>query len=141
MSQNAESNKDEFQLHNIHFQIQKLEEKSWYGTALLIIVSGLILISTLMHSIMGFDESTPIVILNGVLIIVHMILVYLSKSDKLKANIGGLLAFLIYLILNLMLIGQTLVGGWGLAGVIVLGYLYFIGESYKLRKLRKKLDQ
>ena len=141
MKQASETNSNESKLPNIHFKIQKLEERNWYGTALLLIVSALILISTLIYTVMGFEESTPIVILNGLLIILHMVLVYLSKTEKLIAYSGGLLVFIVYLFLNQMLAGRMLIGGWKLSLVIIFCYLLFISESYRLKKLHQRLEQ
>jgi len=141
MKEDPKMSKEENQLPSLHFKIQKLKERDWYGTALLIIVSGLILITTLIHAVMGFDESTPIVIINGLLIIIHMVLVFLSKTDKLLAYSGGLIVFLVYLILNQMLVDRMLVGGGKLSLIILSCYTLFIYEAYKLRKVQKQLEQ
>ncbi len=141
MKQASETNSNENKLPSLHFKIQKLEERNWYGTALLLIVSALILISTLIYAVMGFEESTPVVLINGLLIILHMVLVYLSKTDKLIAYSGGLLVFIIYLFLNQILAGSMLIGGWKLSLIIIFSYFLFINESYILKKLHQQLEE
>jgi len=119
-------------------EIRKIEEKNWYGIVLICIVIGLILILTSMHMAI-FGLSIPNLVISFLIICSHIILLVLSKTDKLMAYSGGLTAFIVYIILYtimLKIIPLKLIF-WSL--IIITSYLIFIYEEFKLKGLKSKI--
>lgn len=121
-------------------KIKEIEKKNWYGMVLICIIIGLILVSLLVKSV-AFEFSMPFVIINVFLIIIHAILLYLSKSDKLMAYVGGLITFLVTIFLNVLMARVLYLGAVFWIIVIVGSYLIFIYEEIKLKRLKSKLNE
>ena len=119
-------------------QIKAIQEKDWYGMVLISIVMALIFIRVLILSQVG-TISLPELIINGMMIGVHGILLFLSQSDKLIAYVGGLLVFLITLGLNFLFVDSFFLRTVYISLVIIGSYSLFIYDQAKLKKLKSKL--
>ncbi len=124
----------------LYSAVKNLKDKDWYGMVLLIIVAALILLLTLIQFTYDIIEP-PLVIINVGLFVAHLLLVYLSFTDKLTAYCGGLIVFFVLIVLNVIMGGKFHFGMilWILA--IVGSYLIFIYEAYKLKKLEIELSK
>lgn len=120
-------------------EINDIESKNWFGIILICVVIGLITISLFIsYSIVELE--LPIVIINLLLITVHIVLLYLTKVDKLIAYSGGLISFLMTFILNIILTKTFFLNNAFIGLVIIGSYIIFIYEELKLKKLKAKIN-
>jgi len=121
-------------------RIRKIESRNWYGSILISVVMGFILISMLVYlDTSGF--SMPVILINSLLICIHVILLFLSKTDKLLAYTGGLFIFVITVVLNLMLTKVFFMNRILLTLVIIGSYVFFIFEEFQLKRLKSRLEE
>jgi len=75
------------------------------------------------------------------MICLHVILLILSKTDKRLAYIGGLVAYVFYYFLSILITETIMLKSifWSIA--IIGCYLIFIYDEIKLKRLRKELDR
>lgn len=118
--------------------INRIESKNWYGIVLICIVIALIIITSLIEfSIFGFSQG--LLIVNSLFIAIHLILLWLAQSDKLLAYSGGLIVFVGYFALGILLGNVFYLKSVLIALATIGSYLVFIFEEVELKKLKNKL--
>ena len=120
-------------------RIEELENKDWYGIVLICFVIGLIIISTAIKTVVsGF--SIPLFSINILIIGIHVLLLFLARTDKVLSYIGGLITFILFVVLNILLSKVFFLKQLFWVILIIGSYSIFIYEAIKLKRLRKELE-
>ncbi|MFK7806949.1 MAG: hypothetical protein AB8F74_04020 [Saprospiraceae bacterium] len=130
---------NEQELLKIKANVREIESKNWYGMILLTIVMTLIVVSLLIHSSV-FGINIPLLIINTLFLIIHGILLYLSKSEKLIAYSGGAIVFIVVIITNAFLTDAFFLINIFLILVTLGCYAIFTYDEWKLKGLKTKLE-
>ncbi len=124
----------------IKAKVGRLEDKYYYRIAILYIVVAMIVITSLLHSLLQEDLNFPLLAINTMLVILHVILIVIAKKDRFTAFLGGMIVFAVTVLLSLLFTGRGLIGGMAGSFVILICYAVFLYDTYHLNKLKGRIS-